>query len=71
MSAILEDIEVGLTLRQGARPVVSKANDPVPDNEARYYQYLRLSPENPLDHAFKISNGLRIRAELSRRFKGP
>lgn len=71
MSAVLEDVEVGMALRQGARSVVTKGAPPVPDNEARYYQYLRLSSEDPLDHAFKVSNGLRIRAELSRRFKGP
>lgn len=71
MSAVLEDVEVGMSLRQGPRSVVIKGVPPVPDNESRYCQYLRLSPENPLDHAFKVSNGLKIRAEMSHRFKGP
>lgn len=71
MSAVLEDVEVGMSLKQGARSVVIKGVPPVPDNEARYLQYLRLSLEDPLDRAFKVSNGLRIRAEMSHRFKGP
>lgn len=66
-----QDQIIGRELCNGPRGFVHRYNDPVPNNDLRYQTFLDLLDPDPTQHSFIVAEGLRIRYEVTKKFKDP